>query len=261
MASHTRHPPLTRPLPKASRLTESASLSTQPDSRPLYPTVYNPQIPHLHPVLAQGHNLAISSTAAHPTFVDDGEGMSPPSVLHIHTTPYPNEGEKGLEITLEESRMCLDDAAVDDVTQSQSQPKLTPRDGLLSVMNNNGEEVIQRPASAPPIFPDSGLESGQCDAGEAFVYDMDDLREDRVGCVHVILPRASLSRLLAWAPSIFPFAYGRRKHHNPLPLAMVIHIHCWFVLSVPGVPLLWHRYGFGCGGACIWLSGSSLLTY
>ena len=203
MASHARHPPLTRPSPQASRLTESAPLSAYPDSRSPYPKLYNPPIPHLHPVLPQGHNLAISSTATHPTFIDDGEGMSPLSVLQIHTTSCPNEGEKGLEVTLEESRMCVDDAAVDNMTQSQSQPKLTPPGGLLGVMNSNGTEIIQRPASAPPVFPHSALESGQHDAGEAFVYDMDDLRDDQVGCVHVILPKTSLSSLFAWRRLFF----------------------------------------------------------
>ena len=237
MARPTRHPPLTRPPPKASsRLNESASLTTYPDSRPLYPKVYNPPIPHLHSVLPQVHNSAISSAATYPTFVDDGESMSPLSVLQFHTTACPNEGgEQRLDVALDESRMCVDDAAVDDVTQSQSQPKLTSPGGLLSVMNSNAAEAIQRPASAPPIFPRSGLESGQHDAGEVFVDDMDGLQDDRVGCVHVILPRASLSCLLAWHDSFFPFTSGRRKHHNPLPFAMFIH--CWFVLAVSDVLL------------------------
>jgi len=132
--------------------------------------------------------------------------MSPVSVLHLHTTTYPNEGvEQGLEVALEESRMCVEYAAVDDITQSQSQsqPKLTPPGGLPSVMNSNAAEVIQRPASAPPVFPCSDLESGQHGAGEVFVDDMDDLQDDRIGCVHVILRRASLSRLLAWRDSFF----------------------------------------------------------
>ena len=120
--------------------------------------------------------------------------MSPLSVLHTHTTGYPKEGEKGVGVASEESRMCVDDAIVDDMTQNQSQPKLTPQGGLLSVMNSNGAEVVQRPASAPPVFPHSALESGQHDADEAFVYDMDNLRDDRVGCVHVI---TSLSSFLA----------------------------------------------------------------
>ena len=245
MARPTRHPPLTRPPPKASsRLNESASLTAYPDSRPFYPNVYNPPIPHLHSVLPQVHNSATSSAATYPTFVDDGEGMSPLSVLQIHTTAYPNEGGKqGLVVALDESRMCVDDAAVDDSTQSQSQPKLTPPGELP---NSNTAEVIQRPASAPPVFPPSGPESGQHDPGEVFVDDMDGLRDDRVGYVHVILPRARLSRLLAWHDSFFPFTSGRRKHHNPLPFAMFIH--CWFVLAVPDVALCCHRYGLGCGG-------------
>ena len=79
--------------------------------------------------------------------------MSPLSALHIHTAAYPSEEEsQGLKVALEESRMCIADATGDDMTRSQSQPKLTPPPGLLSVMNSDGAEDIQRPASAPPVF-------------------------------------------------------------------------------------------------------------
>ena len=79
--------------------------------------------------------------------------MSPLFALHIHNTAYHNEGERGLEVALEESRMRVDDAVVDDITQNQSQPKLIHPGGLLGVVNSNAAEVIQRPASAQPVFP------------------------------------------------------------------------------------------------------------
>jgi hypothetical protein len=110
--------------------------------------------------------------------------MPPLSVLHLHTMGYPDEREQALEVTLEEMR--VDDAAVDDITQSQSQPQLRSPGGLLSVMNSNGLEFIQRPASAPPVFTHSGLESGQHAEGEAFVDDMDDSYDNQVGYVSVI---------------------------------------------------------------------------
>ena len=94
--------------------------------------------------------------------------------------------------------MCIVDATGDDMTQSQSQPKLTPPRGLLSVMNSNDAEDIQRPTGAPLVSPRSGLESGQHSAGGIFVNDMNDPRDDRVGYVHVNLLRASLSCLLVW---------------------------------------------------------------
>ena len=69
--------------------------------------------------------FSLPSAATHPTFVDDEEGMSPLSVLHIHTATYPNEREQGLGVTLEELRMRRDDAVVDGMPQSQNQPRLT----------------------------------------------------------------------------------------------------------------------------------------
>lgn len=108
--------------PQASRLPESTSLFTYPDSRPLYPKIYNPPIPHLHSVFPQGHDSAISSAATPSTFVDDREGMNSLPVLHIHTAAHPNEGGQGLAVALEESCMRENDAAVDDITQGQSQP-------------------------------------------------------------------------------------------------------------------------------------------
>ena len=202
MASHTPHTPFTQPPFRAPRLAQSASHSTYPDSRPL---VYNPQIPHLHPAPPQEHRSTFSSTATHTAFVDDREGMPPLSVLDFHTTAYPDERVQGLEVTLEE--MPMDGAAVDNITQSQSQPPLESPGGLLSVMNSNGPESIQRPASAPPIFPHSGVESGRHEGG-AIVDDIDDLYDDQVGYVHVIFPMASLSRLLAWRRlfSLYPLA-------------------------------------------------------
>ena len=151
---------------------------------------------------------------------------------------HPDDREQALEVNLE--GMYVDNPPVDDIThsQGQSQPQLTSPGGLLTVMNNNGPESIQRPASAPPVFPDSGLlESGRHEAGEAFVDDdMDDLCVDRVGYVHVTVPRKSQFVLFArLAPTLSPLPAGRRKHHNPLPLAM--SIHCWFSPAVPDVPL------------------------
>ena len=97
--------------------------------------------------------MAIIFIAAHPTFADNEESTSPLSVLHFYTTSYLNEGEQGLGVTLEVSRMRVDDAVVDEMPQSQSQPKLTTPGGLLNVVDRNGVGVIQHPAGAPPAFP------------------------------------------------------------------------------------------------------------
>ena len=67
--------------------------------------------------------------------------------------------------------MHVDDAAVDNMMQSQSQPKLTPPSSLLRVMNSNGAEVIQCPASAPTVPPPWPLVRSR----EEFVGDMDSL--------------------------------------------------------------------------------------
>ena len=153
-ATSTTRPATT---PASSRLNESASLSVYPDSRPLYPNVYNPPISYLHSVLPQGHNSAISSAATHPTFIDDREGMRPLTALLIHTVAYPDEGEEqGIEVALKESLMGVDDAAVDDIMQSQSHPRLTTPYGLQAPLVATVQTVSassERTPCFPPFWP------------------------------------------------------------------------------------------------------------
>jgi hypothetical protein len=254
IATRTRYTPFTRLSPQPPRLTDPASYSSYPASRPPYPDVYNPSASHLRPVLSQGHKSTDSFPAAHTAFVDDGEGMGPISVLHVHTAAYPDERERGLEVAMEDMR--VDDAVV---TPSPSQPQLTPP----GVMKINCAEAIQRPASAPPIFPHSGLESDRHDAEEeAFVDDMNDLRDDRVKYVHIVVPSARLSRL-RWR-RLFPFAcWPAGAGIMTLTLFASRHVHP-LLLYTGGSrcpTLLWHGYGSRCGRACIRLSDSSLLAY
>jgi len=123
--------------------------------------------------------------------------MHPLSLLHVHTTPYLNKTEQAPEVAME--RICVDDAAEDDIPHSQSQPQVTSSGGLLRVMNSNAAQVIKRPASAPPVFSHPGLDSSRHDAGEeTFIDNMNNLRNIRVGYVYVTVPRARLARLLAW---------------------------------------------------------------
>ena len=67
--------------------------------------------------------------------------------------------------------MHVDDAAVDNMTQSQSQPQLTSPGSLLRVMNSNGAEVVQCPAGASTVPPPWPLVRSR----EEFVGDMDSL--------------------------------------------------------------------------------------
>ena len=45
--------------------------------------------------------------------------MSPRSALQIHAIAHPIEGGQGLAVTVEEARMHIDDATVDDITKTR----------------------------------------------------------------------------------------------------------------------------------------------
>lgn len=106
-------------------------------------------------------------------------------LLHVHTTTHPGEKEQGLEVVMED--MCVDDATVDDMTQSRDYPQPTSSDGLLGVSNGNGPDVIQRPASAPPVFPQTGPDLDRHDVEvEVSLDGINDLCDDRVGYVHCL---------------------------------------------------------------------------
>ena len=72
--------------------------------------------------------------------------------------------------------MCVDDAVVDNMPQSQNRPKLTT---LVNCSASWIETVLRLSASCERTtrVPRPDLESGRHDTGESFVDDMDDLRD------------------------------------------------------------------------------------
>jgi hypothetical protein len=93
--------------------------------------------------------------------------------------------------------MSVDDGVADGMTHSQSQETPKTMGGLLGVSTANGTEPLQRPASAPPVFPHSDRHDTEEEA--SVIIATTNLGGDRAGYVcliHLIfVPRARLSSL------------------------------------------------------------------